>query len=311
MKSQVSIIVLTYNKFEYLFDCLNSIIIQDYDNIQLIISDDGSVDFPNNKIEDYIIKNYKENIKEYNIIRNTYNQGTVKNLNVGLSYAKGEYIIPIAADDVFYDDEVVKKIVEKFEILGEEYLVVTSQVENVDINLDKHISYAIDDRQKKIIEQSRDLFYELCKSCFIPSGGTAYRKDFFIKNGKFDEKYILIEDWPTFLKLSRNGDKIGLCDFISVKHRSGGVSNSKAITKSYTLYHKDLIDIMEREIVPYISILKEDYGKEVYRIYRDKKAIYTIRFEFKKYSLMEKMIFILDNFCFLPLFARRLIRRFK
>lgn len=311
MKNQVSIIVLTYNKFEYLFECLNSIIIQDYENIQLIISDDGSVDFPNNKIEDYIVKNCKENIKEYIIIKNTHNQGTVKNLNIGLSYAKGEYIIPIAADDVFYDDEIVKKIVEKFKILGEEYLVVTSQAENVDINLDKHISYAIDDRQKKIIKRSIDLFYELCKSCFIPSGGTAYRKDFFIKNGKFDEKYILIEDWPTFLKLSRNEDKIGFCDFISVKHRDGGVSNSKTITKSYALYHKDLIDIMESEIIPYISILKQDKEKEVYKIYKDKKIIYIIRFEFKEYGLMEKIRFITYNFCFLPLVLRRLIRRLK
>lgn len=311
MKSQVSIIVLTYNKFGYLFDCLNSIIIQDYENIQLIISDDGSINFPNDEIEDYIVKNRKDNIKEYNIIRNTHNQGTVKNLNIGLSYAKGDYIIPIAADDVFYDDGVVKKFVEKFEILGEEYLLVTSQVENVDINVDEHISYAINDRQKEIIKQSIDLFYELCKNCFIPSGGTAYKRDFFIKNGKFDERYVLIEDWPTFLKISRNGDKIGFCDLISVKHRSGGVSNSKKITQSYILYHKDLIDVMEMEIVPYISILKKYEKKEVYKLYKDKKAIYKIRFEFKRYSFMGKMRFILYNFCFLPLTLRRLIRRFK
>lgn len=311
MKSRVSIIVLTYNKFEYLFDCLNSIIIQDYENVQLIISDDGSVDFPNDEIEDYIVKNRKDNIKEYNIIRNTHNQGTVKNLNIGLSYAKGDYIIPIAADDIFYDDGVVKKIVETFEILGEEYLLVTSQVENVDINLDEHISYAINDRQKETINQSIDLFYELCKNCFIPSGGTAYKKDFFIKNGKFDERYVLIEDWPTFLKISRNGDKIGFCDLISVKHRSGGVSNSKKITQSYIVYHKDLIDVMEMEIIPYISILKKEEKKEVYSLYKDKKVIYKIRFEFKRYNFMEKMRFILYNFCFLPLTLRRLIRRFK
>ena len=50
----VSVGVLVYKNFHYIKDVINSILEQDYPNIELIISDDGSPDFCAKEIENYI-----------------------------------------------------------------------------------------------------------------------------------------------------------------------------------------------------------------------------------------------------------------
>ena len=47
----VSIITATYKKFDRLIDSINSVIAQDYSNIEYIITDDGSDDFPYSRIK--------------------------------------------------------------------------------------------------------------------------------------------------------------------------------------------------------------------------------------------------------------------
>lgn len=309
MNNLVSIIILTYNNFNYLFECLESVYTQSYNNIQLIISDDSSIDFPKTLIENNIIDKSGNNIVKYCILQNDVNLGTVRNLNNALEFAEGDYIIPLASDDVFFDNQVVANFVDSFKSIDNDVLIITSQVENFDQNLHEHISFSISDRQKLLLLNQQDLFYELAKNCFIPSGGTAYRKEYFNKYGKFDERYRLIEDWPTFLKISKKGERISFSDFISVKHRSGGVSNIKKNNSTSRIYHEDLIKTMDYEIMPYLNLIERKQRNQIRKLCLDKKTIYKLRFEFQNYNIRNKSIFILSNFFFLPAIFRRLTRR--
>ncbi|MSC67971.1 glycosyltransferase [Faecalibacterium prausnitzii] len=58
--------------------------------------------------------NNSGNIINYEIIINQENVGTVKNMNGALKQAQGEIIIPLAADDIFYNDHVITDIVKRF-----------------------------------------------------------------------------------------------------------------------------------------------------------------------------------------------------
>jgi len=91
----VTVICLCYNQEAYVIECLNSVINQSYSNIELIIVDDFSTD--NSK---KTIRTWLQNNPEIQFIANEINLGITKSFNNALEFAKGKYIIDLAADDV-------------------------------------------------------------------------------------------------------------------------------------------------------------------------------------------------------------------
>mgnify|MGYP000424525881 CR=1 FL=1 len=56
---KVSVIILTYNQMDYLYDAIKSVLNQDYPNIELIVSDDASCNFQKGMLEKFIEENKK------------------------------------------------------------------------------------------------------------------------------------------------------------------------------------------------------------------------------------------------------------
>ena len=89
----ISIIIPIYNQSEHLSKLLDSIILQSYDNYEIIIIDDGSID----DIKTVIVK-YREIFKSKITYFNQENRGAGAARNRGAKMAKGEYIIFCDAD---------------------------------------------------------------------------------------------------------------------------------------------------------------------------------------------------------------------
>lgn len=103
---KVSIIVPVYNEENYINKCLQSIIDQTYQNIEIICVDDGSTDKSVNIINGFInkdkrIKLYHQNRSYAGIARNN-----------GFSKATGEYVMFLDSDDYFFD-ELIEKMVKQ------------------------------------------------------------------------------------------------------------------------------------------------------------------------------------------------------
>lgn len=98
----VSVIIIGYDNFDFLFEAVESVLRQDYPNIELIISNDGSPDFDGRALSDYISAHKRDNIKNIILNQNPENLGTVRHLNVAFPMATGEYITYFAADDAMY-----------------------------------------------------------------------------------------------------------------------------------------------------------------------------------------------------------------
>ncbi|MDE6302519.1 MAG: glycosyltransferase [Clostridia bacterium] len=60
----VSVLLISYDNFKYIFEALDSIFRQTYSNIQLIISDDASSDFDVKKLNKYLKNHRTPNISE-------------------------------------------------------------------------------------------------------------------------------------------------------------------------------------------------------------------------------------------------------
>ena len=93
--SKVSVIVPVYNSEKYISKCLNSLVTQTLDDIEIIIVDDYSTD---NSLQ--IIEYYQEIYpKKIKVIENKVNSGAATARNIGLEHATGEYIGFVDSDD--------------------------------------------------------------------------------------------------------------------------------------------------------------------------------------------------------------------
>ena len=94
MNDLISIIVPIYNSDKYLSDCLDSICNQTYKNLQIILVNDCSTDK-----SDEICKKYQLSDKRIELYKTKKNSGQSSARNLGLKYAKGEWITFADNDD--------------------------------------------------------------------------------------------------------------------------------------------------------------------------------------------------------------------
>lgn len=109
MRNKISIIVPVYNAEKTLCRCIESVVRQNYNNYELILINDGSVDGSADICNRYA--------NEYQQIRYAYknNGGVSSARNLGLKLARGEYIAFLDSDDFFANDyfETVSNILDE------------------------------------------------------------------------------------------------------------------------------------------------------------------------------------------------------
>lgn len=259
----VTVVILSYNSDAYIWNAIDSVLEQTYSNIELIISDDGTKNLNINQIYNYIQNNSKNNIKKYKIIYNDKNIGTVKNYNNAIKNSEGQYIVGLAADDVFYNRTTVEEIVNFF--IKTNALIVTAYRDVYDSNLRNFIKRLPNNSEVKKIMRNTNLYKELCKGNFISGACTYYSKRFFEKYGLFDEDYTLVEDYSKYLSITRQNEKIFFIDKPTIKYRLGGVSTG---LKPNKLFQRDVNKVILKEILPY----KNEVGVFIYRL---KKSMIT------------------------------------
>jgi len=235
-----TVIILAYNNSQYIYDAIDSVLLQKYNKIELIISDDCSTYFPQKEIEEYIEKNKKNNLVSQVVYSNKTNLGTVKNANNALSKAKGEYIKLLASDDVLFDENTLINASKCFDGDKRELVLGTSYKCNADLSPIKKQKIKFLSKINSMTRQK--CFRYLCVHNEIPAGSVFFNKSFFHQNGYFDESYILLEDWPTWLEAIKNGHSFYYEDFGSIKYRAdGGIgtgTNNKYLNDKKTVLNK-------------------------------------------------------------------------
>lgn len=106
--SIVSIIVPIYNKEPYIRKCVQSLLQQTYQHLEIVIINDGSTDGSDSIMQD--LAHTDERIRYYSFT----NGGVSKARNRGLERASGEYVIFIDADD-YIDANYVERYIEAAE----------------------------------------------------------------------------------------------------------------------------------------------------------------------------------------------------
>ncbi|MFO7528761.1 MAG: glycosyltransferase [Marinobacter sp.] len=186
----VSVVIATYNMGQYLPLAVESVLNQDWSNLELIVVDDGSTDDTPVFMRKFAIDS------RVNYIR-TENQGQPKAKNRGISEAKGEFIGFCDADDIWQPQKLSMQVPH---FIDPTVGVVYSEVSYID-QFGEPISQSTHEhRHEGKITDS------LLIKNFIPFGTAVIRKECIEKNGTFDEELPMGIDWDLWLRYSVNWD---------------------------------------------------------------------------------------------------------
>lgn len=96
MSKLISVIIPVYNVENYLKKCMDSVLQQTYENLEIILVDDGSTDKSGSICDEYKAKDSKV------VVLHQKNGGLSKARNTGREYAHGEYIGFVDSDDAIH-----------------------------------------------------------------------------------------------------------------------------------------------------------------------------------------------------------------
>lgn len=106
---KLSVVIPVYNAIDYLSDCLDSILSQDYDDYEVVLVDDGSTDGSEKLCDEYAARYHFLRVVHQN------NGGASSARNTGIKAAKGDYIHFVDSDDRLNGSTVYSKL---FQALG-------------------------------------------------------------------------------------------------------------------------------------------------------------------------------------------------
>lgn len=186
----VSVVIATYNMGQYLPDAIESVLSQTWENLELIVVDDGSNDDTADRMTRFIPD------KRVRYIR-TENKGQPRAKNRGLMESKGDFIAFCDADDLWHPEKIsIQMPLFERPSVG----VVYSEV-----------SY-IDEKGADVIKpqpynrHSGQITRYLVMKNFIPFGTAVIRRACIKKSGVFDETLPMGIDWDLWLRYSIDWD---------------------------------------------------------------------------------------------------------
>lgn len=226
-----SVCVITYNSAKTIEETLDSAYSQTYENLELIISDDHSVD---NTIEvcNAWIEKHGNRFKRVQVITVEHNTGTNKNVNRVFKAAKGDWLKLLSGDDILVPDCVKKLVgycltnknevcISRVEYFGDEERIVQ-----------KTISYEsfYDKYHLLSVKEKYDL---LLYHCILPTPSMIISKKLLERVNYLDESYTIYEEWPLLLNILEIGVDIPYISERLVRYRCEGSSlSSRNFNKS-------------------------------------------------------------------------------
>lgn len=195
MMPRVSIIIPVFNGENYIKDAIDSAIAQTYNNLEIIIVDDGSVDRTAEICQSYgnkIRYFYKEN------------GGVASAVNLGIQKMEGDYFSWLSHDDIYHSDKIEKQM--KAVLASDDKTVIVHGNYNIRNDLRQSITYVKNERTFGV--------ERMCKSVFpillIALHGCVplVHKRHFERVGVFNESLLLTQDYDFFFRLMRDQKSI-------------------------------------------------------------------------------------------------------
>lgn len=234
----VSILVVTYNSADYIYETLESVKKQSYKNLELVLTDDCSNDATLSIAEKWICEN-KDRFVRTQIITIEKNTGVSANYNRGVNACTGEWIKNIDGDDLIAPNCIEANL--NYILQNPEIDVLFSDIV-VFRNKEDNVLYKYSDSDfKGFFELSaEDQYKRLIQKNVLPST-PLFIKTKLLLEFRYDERYIGMEDYPMWVTLTKNGYKLYYFNEVTAKYRKG----DSVTTSKRRLYSPIYMDSLE------------------------------------------------------------------
>jgi len=231
--SLVSLVVVTYNSACFVAEALESVRVQTWNEIELIITDDNSSDYTVEVCRQWLNANSSRFIRT-ELLTSEVNTGVSGNANRGLKAARGEWIKFIGADDTLLPDCLKDNM--NF-LAGHAYIRILFSRINIynqsfiSENFLKTTPFGEITRDSILWhERTANSQYRMLlitdRIHFTPSA--FLHRNTLNQLGGFNERFRLLEDYPLWLALTSNGYKLYFMDKVTVNYRQhpGAINNT-------------------------------------------------------------------------------------
>lgn len=252
MNTLVSIIVPAYNVERYIQQCLESIKAQTYQNIEVIIIDDGSKDQTR-----YICDEFSESDKRFKVLHKI-NEGISAARNLGVETASGTYITFVDADDYIKENHIeslvnmIKKYAADLSITSHMQVKSGEKVTENQVNSPTILN------RKQVFQHlyNNDMYGGYLWNKLFKAEIIRENNIFFPKNINVFEDMIFICDYLNYCKKTVYGHEI---TYYYVQHENSTLASMN--------YDKILQAIKARKIA--VDLCGADAGEFVKRTKRD------------------------------------------
>lgn len=256
-KPLVSVVIQTYNSSSTIIETLESVKLQTYDEIELLITDDLSQDNTIDICKEWLEVN-KKRFQGYRIIETKENTGTAGNANRGVYNASGVWVKTLAGDDLLVPEAIDEYV--RFVTSGSERIdfcvsdVEPFSSEDLDLtNLRRTYEYYL----KCEHESYKQQYNRIMRVGIFVGPGFFFSKEIYCKSGGCFEQYPFCEEWSLCYNVLKAGIRIVPFDKKLVKYRVSSSSLSHSEGKGLESYRCSLSRYNFFFDYPYKDLIKE------------------------------------------------------
>lgn len=288
-KPLVSLIIPTYNAESFIVECLESIFVQTYDNIEIIVVDDGSKDKTGE-----ILRKYRDRISYF--YQNS-SGGPAAPRNAGIAHSHGDYLCFFDSDDLMTPDFISRQVafLQEHTDVG----MIFCDYKNFDARKSYEKSHfqtcpelwsMLDSKKEMILQNPCRI---LARENFGIMGTLMIRRSMLKYENAFNENLSSSVDFYFYYRLARFG-QVGINNFVGQLRRlhDNNITNNHAKALNMGIYSYSLLMQSEEDHEAKISL------KRQVSVYWADLARYYANCGNYARSFRNELNALLNNFCF-------------
>lgn len=233
MSSQpkVSVMIITYNQAHLISETLNSVLAQDYDNLEIVVADDASTDDTRAILQHYAA----QHPATFVLVLNERNLGITGNCNAALNACTGDLIAVLGGDDLFLPGKIsaqVELFVRDPDVTFSYHPVEIFQSETGDVLYTTN-------RSRRESPLSGE---EIIMHGGVDGASSVMVRRSAIPAGGFDERLPVVSDWLFYIEAALAG-KVAKLDGVYGRYRKHQRGTTQRVYELLheTLYSLDLV----------------------------------------------------------------------